>query len=364
MWLIACCVLFCVLYFILIGVFFVGWVRIPDFEPKGEDFAPVCISVVVACKNEELHLPQLLASLVRQSYVNFELILVNDHSTDRTGELMTNVLGFNMPVICVQAAGHGKKNALREGIIRAKGDIIVTTDADCIPTTTWIETIVRFQAFSPSDLIICPVGMTVDSSVFSRLQAIEFTSLIASGAGAAGSGMPILCNGANLAFTRDAWLRSQGDLHENEQSGDDIFLLQSIKKRGGVIRFLKSESAFVTTSSSKTGKEFFAQRRRWASKSPAYTDWQIIATACVVFVMSVLLFFLFVLSVFGIVCWSLFLFVFIFKYMLDALFLTLVRPFFQLHQVWILSLILSVFYPVYISSVALSALLLKPVSWK
>jgi len=341
----------------------VGWTKIPVFDPTADEFIPVSLSVVVACRNEEVHLPRLLKSLVQQSYQHFELILINDHSTDTTAELLAEVSGFLNPVTCIHASKNGKKNALREGILRAKGDLIVTTDADCIPATTWLETILRFQEFSPSDLIICPVKMTNNSSVFSRLQALEFTALIASGAGASGAGMPILCNGANLAFSKVAWLKSQADLHMEEQSGDDIFLLQSIKKRGGVIRFLKSESAFVTTGSSETLTEFYNQRRRWASKSPSYTDWHTIATACVVFCISLLPFFLLIMAAFGMTCWYMLLFVFGFKYLLDTFFLASVRSFFQLRSIWTIALLLSFIYPFYVVFVGVSALLFKPTRW-
>jgi len=341
----------------------VGWTKIPDFVPSEDEFIHVDLSVVVACRNEEVHLPRLLKSLAEQSYKNFELILINDHSTDKTAELLAEVSGFLNPVTCIQASKTGKKNALCEGILHAKGDLIVTTDADCIPCTTWLETILRFQTHSPSDLIICPVKMTDSSSVFTRLQSLEFTALIASGAGASGAGMPILCNGANLAFSKVAWLKSRADLHVEEQSGDDIFLLQSIKKRGGVIRFLKSESAFVTTESSGTLTEFYNQRRRWASKTPSYTDWHTIVTACVVFSISLLPFFLLIMATFGIPCWYILLFVFGFKYLLDTFFLASVRSFFQLRSFWTTALLLSFIYPFYVVFVGISALLFKPLKW-
>lgn len=364
MWLISCCLIISVLYLVLIGLFFVGWRRIPYFEPAPNESLSINLSVVVACCNEEIHLPNLLSVLVLQTYSDFELILINDHSTDNTQAILDKAKTDFPKIQVLNTVGFGKKNALKEAIHKATGDFIVTTDADCIPTIQWLETIVRFQLQYPSELIICPVKLDDNKTIFSRLQRLEFTSLVASGAGAVGAGMPILCNGANLAFTKNAWLKSQNDLHEEEQSGDDIFLLQSIKKQGGVIRFLKSESAFVTTESATSVAAFLKQRRRWAAKSPAYTDWQLIFTACIVFAMSLIPFLLFFNTFFNSSFWIVLFAFFGFKYLLDTLFLCSVRLFFQLKYVWIYSFLLSVIYPFYVVSVGVSALLFKPTSWK
>jgi cellulose synthase/poly-beta-1,6-N-acetylglucosamine synthase-like glycosyltransferase len=363
MWLIAFSLIICFLYLILISVFIIGWEKTSDFEPNGNESVDIKISVVIPCRNEEHHLRRLLSSLAQQSYRNFELIFVNDHSTDTTKKIIEKVQPEFSNLRLIDATGFGKKNALKEGIKITTGNLIVTTDADCIPSFLWLESIACFQNDSPGDLIICPVKLSVNSSLLSSLQTLEFISLVASGAGAAGAGMPILCNGANLAFTKETWLTSQADLHEEVLSGDDIFLLESVKKRGGIIRFLKSESAFVVTDPAQSFSAFLHQRRRWASKSPSFTDWQLILTACIVFTISLLPFLLIGFSVCNSQFWSFVLLVFGFKYLLDTSFLYSVRVFFQLKHVWIYSFLLSLVYPFYIVLVSVSSLILKPKSW-
>jgi len=111
-------------------------------------------------------------------------------------------------------------------------------------------------------------------------------------------------------------------------------------------------------------KEFIKQRRRWTSKSSAYTDWQLIFTACVVFSVNLLLVTLLSLSFFNPVWLYAFTTLFLFKYLLDSLFLNSVRIFFQLNNVWIYSFLLSVIYPFYIVSIALSTFFVKPGKWK
>ena len=143
-----------------------------------------------------------------------------------------------------------------------------------------------------------------------------------------------------------------------------MFLLESIKKRGGSIRFLKSESAFVITKPSKTLAEFIHQRRRWTSKSSAYTDWQLIFTACLVFFVNLGLLVLLSLSFFSPVYLLLFLILFLLKYGVDTFFLSSVNSFFQISNLRFYSLLLSIVYPFYIVFVAISSFFFKPGKWK
>jgi len=247
--------------------------------------------------------------------------------------------------------------------LRASGNLIITTDADCKPAKTWIETIARFQAEFPSDLIVCPVKLSDESGFFARLQQVEFTALAASTIGAIGAQIPIMCNGANLAFTKSAWLESRADLKPDEPSGDDIFLLQSIKQRGGTIRFLRSERAFVETRSAENLRAFVRQRRRWAGKSTAYTDWHLIAIACLIFGLCLSLVLLLVFSFFSPIYWYFFLLFFALKCWTDIKFLNLVSDFYPMKSTVFYSLCLSVVYPFYVVFTAISALFFKPKKW-
>ena len=357
-------IVICILYLILIVVFMVGWKQVFSYEPKGIDSFNTQVSVVVACKNEQETILSLIASVAQQSYSHYELIIVNDHSTDATRNFIKTAQNTLPNIILIDAKGFGKKNALKEGILQAKANLIITTDADCLPSYHWLEAIVTFQNRYPSDLLICPVGLSEKDNLFSRIQALEFSSLVGAAAGSAGAGMPILCNGANLAFEKRMWLKSQKDIHNEEQSGDDIFFLESVKKRGGKIRFLKSEAAFVKTKPPKSLGEFINQRRRWAGKSRVYTDWQLIITALIVLAISTISLLFLTMSFHDPKYLIGFATIFIFKYSLDTRFLYLVRRFFQLDYIWAYALVLSLIYPFYVVFVAFSSLLIKPKKWK
>lgn len=363
-WIVAFSALITLFYALLIIVFSIGWRRLEKLDLLENRTLDIFISVIVPCRNEEHNIKRLILSLKNQTYQHFELILVNDHSVDATRDAVLEAQVDFSTIRLIDARGFGKKNALREGIMESRGDFIVTTDADCVHPECWLEAIAAFQSRHKCDLLILPVRLVGNNSVFFDIQQLEFVSLVASGAGATGAGMPILCNGANLAFSKDVWMCHEDDLHEEEQSGDDIFLLEKVKQQRGVIKFLKSEYAFAFAGAAETLSDLFRQRRRWTSKAPAYSDWQLIFTACVIFSISLVELILLVFAVFDHRYLISFISVFVVKYVVDSQFLYSVSAFFQLKRVWLNAFLLSIVYPFYIVAVAVSSLLLKSKQWK
>lgn len=343
-------------YFFLLMHFTSGWRHLPEEEllDKPSDFF---ISVIVPFKNEEKNLPQLLQNLILQSHKNFEIILIDDHSSDNSLMSIECLRSQFIQITTITAQGNGKKNALKEGISKAKGKLIVCTDADCQPLENWLKSIAQYQEREACDLIICPVKMIVGNTLFSKLQALEFASLIATGAGAAASNMPILCNGANLAFTPKVWQESIGGLKEKEDSGDDMFLLMSIKKRGGKIRFLKSTAAMVETTSCETLTNFFNQRKRWASKSKSYTDWQVIGVALLVFLVCMVMLGSLAAGFFDPIFWKVALFLYGLKLLADVSLLMPSAKFFSIEKLLFYIPFLEIIYPFYVVIAVVGGLL-------
>ena len=321
-----------------------GWKRLEE-EKLSENPSNLFISVVIPFKNEENNLPELLQKLSAQFYQNFEVILVNDHSADN---FLQNIAPYESQIKLFNAATHGKKGALKQGIAQAKGDLIVCTDADCSPSPNWLQAIAQYQEKENCDLIIAPVQMVAGNTFFSKMQSLEFASLIATGAGAAAANMPILCNGANLAFTPKAWQESIVDLKEVEASGDDMFLLMSIKKRKGKIRFLKSAAAIVQTASCETISDFFNQRKRWVSKSKSYSDIQIILVALLVLGVCSAILGALAAGFFNPLFWKAALFLYLLKLLADISILMPTAKFFRVEKLLIYIPLLELIYPFYV----------------
>ena len=357
-------ILFSIVYATTFATLIYGWVRLVDFKPSGKMSQDLTLTVVVACRNEAMKLPQLLDALANQTCSNFDIVLVNDHSSDTTLEIMNNAIGRFNHLSVINSDKPGKKQALRAGIRVSKSELILTTDADCMPCPTWVETFLHYFQQHPSDMIIGPVSIQPQKSLFSQLQSLEFASMVASGGGAASIHRPILCNGANLGFLKSVWLRCQSELRMDILSGDDMFLLQSIKRRGGSIRFLKSPKAMVESTATDTIQDFINQRIRWASKSAAYTDEQIIVVSLIVMSVCIMLVGLGITSLFyrpAIYQWSV---LFITKLLIDGFFVTRFTSFFNIKNPVINTLVLSMIYPFYVTYIGLHGLFAKQIVWK
>jgi poly-beta-1,6-N-acetyl-D-glucosamine synthase len=281
------------------------------------------VSVIIACRNEQEKLPALLDCLSRQNYPKelFEVIIVDDNSTDRTFETASENRGLGN-VSVLKNNVYGKKEAIKTGIIASSGRLIITTDADCTPGTGWIKTIASFFEQNNPDLIICPVKLDGIRGFFGKFQELEYLSLQGITAGTAIADKGIMCNGANLAFTRESYLEQMDKLHFGLPTGDDVFLLHSLKKKiNSRIMWLESNDSVVSTAPSSDLRSFLRQRKRWISKWNTYSDRFTILTAILVFVATLLQLSVFVSLIVDISFLWLFLAVFILKSVPDYLIL-------------------------------------------
>ena len=123
---------------------------------------------------------------------------------------------------------HIRKRAIRYGIEQSIGDIIVTTDADCIYADDWLSSLV--SNFEDSvGFVSGPVEFKDNGNVFSKLQKLEFAGLIFTGAGLIGAGKPTICNAANIAYRKKAFDEVNGFEYDMDlSSGDDELLMQKI----------------------------------------------------------------------------------------------------------------------------------------
>lgn len=245
---------------------------IKDFKPANDP--GLFLSVIIACRNEEKNLPLLLADISFQEYCQdlYEVVVVDDNSTDTTADTARSFRGIkNLRVIT--SRGKGKKQAVRTGIEVSAGSFAVTADADCRVGRKWLKTIASFAEEKQPVMTINPVVINAGRGFFNRFQELEFLSLQGITAGTAAMGNPVMCNGANLGISKEAWLRNAGRLHEELVSGDDVFLLHSLKSEGlPGIMWLESADAEAATHGSVSLISFLRQRGRWISKAGHYSD--------------------------------------------------------------------------------------------
>ncbi len=237
------------------------------------------VSIIIPFRNEEKNIRALYQNLITQEYPKnrYEIIFINDSSEDNSLQVLqslkkeSNVSVYTLPKdFSINAH---KKRAIRFGIEKAKGDIIVTTDADCIHKSEWLKNLLKFMD-PKTGFVSGPVEFMTEENLFVKMQKLEFAGLVITGAGLIGSGNPIICNAANIAYRKKIYEQVGGfQYNMNLSSGDDELLMQKIKRDTNYeIRFALDKDAIVSTYANSSLKDFYYQRKRWASKGLFYND--------------------------------------------------------------------------------------------
>ena len=258
-----------------------GWSVIPFFSSN--NVPEKRVSILIAARNEEENIGRTIDAILAQHFPQdqMELIIVDDHSTDRTAEIVKSYAGRGVKLLQLAVGdklNSYKKYAITKAIEMATGEIIVTTDADCRMGPNWLNTVVNYFEQNDSFLVSSPVVYSEEKNWFEELQTLEFLYLIGLGAAGIGNGKPTTCNGANLAYRRDVFFELGGFKGiDNLASGDDeLFLHKVAEKYSDKIGFCKSREAIVYTDAKPNLTSFISQRKRWASKSTKYKDKKVV----------------------------------------------------------------------------------------
>lgn len=319
------------------------------------------VSLLIPVHNDGENLKKLIEALSKQSLSpkNFEILIIDDHSDISPAEFLKALCFGELDIRLINNTyGQGKKYALKTGVENASNSWIVCTDADCIPNEKWMETIRQAFISHIPKLISAPVAMTHNKSFFQKFQCFEFSSLVASGAASIAAEMPIMCNGANLAFQKELYLEAFPGLKPEVNSGDDIFLLEYTKRHypEGII-FLKDRNAIVYTGSETSLLKFYKQRIRWTSKSLFYNDPNLIFVSSLVFLLNFNIVLTAILSLANSQFLFLFLAQFALKSIVDFLLLRNFLIFLQDKKLMRIFPFAQLIYPFYILSVSLMGII-------
>jgi cellulose synthase/poly-beta-1,6-N-acetylglucosamine synthase-like glycosyltransferase len=277
-------------YLGLILLFTLGWYYL-EIRRYGSTGYSTKVSVIIPARNEENTIGNCLEDISHQDFPKdlMEVIVVDDSSTDGTyGSIEAFIRDHPGLKLHLLKNGSGavsaafKKQAIETGILKATGDLIITTDADTRSGPGWISSIVSYYEKRKPKMILGPVGFLNDTGFFRGFQSAEFAGLMGTTGGACNIGLPLMCNGANLAYEREAFVMTGG--YKNDRSiisGDDLFLMMRIRKMYGnrAIHFLKEEKAIVWTEPKNNLRDFVQQRLRWVSKNKDYQDAWVLFTA-------------------------------------------------------------------------------------
>ncbi len=363
-------VVFLVLYVVFVWRFTWGWIKTPVFQATNEHL--LNISIVVVYRNEADKIKHLLHSLKNLQYPvsQFEIIFVDDHSTDNTTALISEFIVehnmFSVQMLQLDSKS-GKKYGIESAIEHAKYEFIVCTDADCMVPQGWLKEFVGYYQQTHCRIISAPVALCSSETLLGNMQQMEFGTLIAIGAGAIAQRQPIMCNGANLFFEKKTYFDVLSEMRKTYHllSGDDIFLLQACKKYYGAesIGFVKSSKSIVKTYPVETIQSFFSQRSRWGQKTKYYTDRFTQFIALCVAMVSLGIVALLVLAACSTIQWFVPLFVWGVKLVADFPIIVLWASFIKRKRMLIYYPITAMAYPFYIVFVIVQ-ILFKTNEWK
>ncbi len=256
-------------------LYFIGYFSFASAKESNLTFTPP-ISVIICAKNEAENLKKFIPAILDQEYPEFEIILVNDASTDETFEVMEGFQALDpriklVNVQNIEAFWGKKKYALTLGIKKAKNPYLLFTDADCEPeTNNWIAEMAS-NFGNEKSIVLGYSGYHKKKGSFINkairyetfLTAIQYFSY-------AKWGSPYMGVGRNLAYTSQEFYKQNGYAsHLHIRSGDDdLFVNQAATPENTAITFNRSG---ITRSVPKENfNNWILQKRRHISTSKYY----------------------------------------------------------------------------------------------
>ena len=216
--------------------------------------------------------PQFVENLQRVLEQNRDRI-ASTPSPKREQKVPSISIGHITPIKGVNDEGKGKKFALSKLIHGTDTEYLWLHDDDIVrPQASRGEC--KLKKEDP-DLIILPLRMESENakpSLLEQLQIAEYAAIQELTMRTAKKNQAIMCSGANLIVRREVWLECESELHPEIPSGDDMFLLEAVKRKGYTVGVIDEEEYTAIVRPATNWRAFWRQRMRWAGKAPHYTD--------------------------------------------------------------------------------------------
>ncbi len=245
--------------------------RFRDFSLSSGSENQYRISVIVVAKDEEHTFPRLLESLEAQNQPDFEIILVNDRSTDHTGELMDRFKeqhGSRVTVIHNEQEPeflNGKQCALDLALAVARGELLMFTDGDCGLPPTWVADYPRYFQDPKVGVVFGQVSLPGKASFLERYQAFDQPLIHQYSSGSAGLGLPTGCFGNNLVARKTVLDQIGGFKALGYTLTEDAALISAVAEKKWKVRVSTLPSTMIETISQGSWRQFINQHVRWNS---------------------------------------------------------------------------------------------------
>lgn len=349
------CFLLTGLYLALVIYLIKGWINLKRPVVNTGNFKTP-VTVLIAARDEEERIHLTIEDILAQDYPKklTEVIIVDDHSTDRTAQIIISYADRGIKLLQLNEAGalnSYKKKAIATAISLSTGDLMVATDADCRMGNKWLSSIVGYYEANNPVMISSPVSFFEEKTLFERMQTLEFSFLIGVGGAFIGHKRASTCNGANFAYRKDVFNEVGGFKGIDDlASGDDELLLQKVAERyPGRIGFLNFREAIVYTHAKHTLKEFLQQRRRWASKSTKYKDKKVVFLALMMWTFNMTMLANVIFGFYLPVFFKIFAIQFGLKYLFEFVYLYHIASFFKRRELLALLIVVAPVHIIYLA---------------
>jgi cellulose synthase/poly-beta-1,6-N-acetylglucosamine synthase-like glycosyltransferase len=259
----------------LLYFFLISRIKTTPLSLKKE-FQPF-VSVVIASKNEAHQLYKNLLPILQQAYhkngiPNFEVVVVNDHSTDHSTEVLkkiSNEFTHFRYIDFQENKKSSKKRALTKAVKESHGEYLIFTDADCQPTSNkWLLRMV--EGLDTKKIILGYGGFYKKSNWLNKVQSYETFITALQYFSFAQNLSPYMGVGRNLAYRKDAFTSNKGfSNHEHIASGDDDLFIQEVATKQNTGTCIVQE-AFTRSEAPQSWKAWLHQKKRHITTSSAY----------------------------------------------------------------------------------------------
>ena len=327
-------------------------------KSKNEPF----VSIVVAVKNEENNIANLINCLKSQNYSTdkYEIIICNDQSTDNTLKIINNLKHdlTNLSVIDIKsipADWSSKKWALYNGIKRSKGEIILQTDADCTMSNNWIAAITSQFSDETVGFVtsLTPLVNRENTNFYNKILFLDSIGIDAFNACSIGKGLTLTATARSIAYKKKYFFQVRGydEINDIISGDDDLLLHKIISYVGCKIKYILHKDAIVYSKPPETLNAFINQRMRFASKGFIYYKKSFISNE-----LKIILPFLYIVNLSIAVsliyfCYNpsiLYLLPFIIKVVPDLFFIYTFRNYVDFDNDWFIVIFSTVIHPFYI----------------
>lgn len=229
--------------------------------PLPDDELPF-VSVIVAAYCEETVIERTLAALLALDYPRYEIVVVDDGSTDRTVEILAPYAADGRIRLLEKRQNEGKAMALNDAIPIARGDIVTIVDADIQPGPDTLRHLVGHFRHGRVAAVAGNPQVTNTSSLLAKLQATEFASIVSVLRRAQRVwGRILTVSGAVCAFRKSAIV--DVGLFDPEMATEDIALTWKLQRKFYDVRY--EPRAVVAMQVPETLGGLYRQRKRWAT---------------------------------------------------------------------------------------------------